>query len=67
MHISHENIYKSIFNKTIRKHLRSNKTKRRAKNSRSQNNMRGQIIDPITIRERPAAVEDRALGRRFNM
>lgn len=68
MHISHETIYKSIFiqskgifNKTIRKHLRSKKTMRRAKNARSQNNIRGQIIDPITIRERPAEIEDRAI------
>jgi hypothetical protein len=34
---------------------------RGAKNARSQNNIRGQIIDPITIRERPAEIEDRAI------
>lgn len=68
MHISHKTIYKSIFiqskgifKKTIRKHLRSKKTMRRAKNARSQNNIRGQIIDPITIRERPAEIEDRVI------
>ena len=34
---------------------------RREKNARSQNNIRGQIIDPITISERPAVIEDRAI------
>ncbi len=68
MHISHETIYKSIFiqskgifKKSLRKHLRSKNTMRRAKNARSQNNIRGQIIDPITIRDRPTEIEDRAV------
>jgi IS30 family transposase len=62
MYISHEFIQsKGIFNKSLRKHLRSKKPKRKAKNARSQNNIRGQIVDPITIRERPAEIEDRAI------
>lgn len=68
MHISHETIYRNLFiqtkgilNKSLRKHLRSKRLMRRPKNAKIDNHPRGQIIDPVTIRERPASVEDRAI------
>ncbi len=68
MQVSHETIYKSLFvqskgllNKSLRMHLRSKRIMRRPKNAKIDKHPRGQIIDPITIRERPAEVEDRAI------
>jgi len=64
--VSHETIYKSlfiqargVFKKELLKHLR---TKPRLRGPRGpQQGRRGQIPDLISIRERPASVEDRAL------
>jgi len=64
--VSHETIYKSLFiqarglfKKELLKHLR---TKPRIRGSRvNTGNQRGQIPDLISIRERPACVEDRAV------
>ncbi len=64
--VSHETIYKSLFiqargtfKKELVKHLR---TKSRIRGARgSSGDKRGQIPDLISIRERPASVEDRAL------
>ena len=64
--MSHETIYKSLFiqargtfKKELVKHLR---TKSRIRGARgSSGDKRGQIPDLISIRERPASVEDRAL------
>lgn len=68
MQASHETIYKSLFiqskgvlNKSLRKHLRSKRLMRRPKNARIDRQPRGQIIDAITISERPPEVEDRAI------
>lgn len=68
MHVSHETIYKTLYiqsrgtlNKELRDHLR---TKRRYRQSRTKT-LKGtgmsNIVDPITISERPAEVEDRAV------
>lgn len=68
MRISHETIYRSLFiqargvlKKELISHLRSKRTMRRSKMSSSKNQPRGKIIDAISIHERPAEVEDRAI------
>ncbi|GJG88952.1 hypothetical protein tb265_41330 [Gemmatimonadetes bacterium T265] len=69
MHVSHETIYVSLFvqgrgalRRELTQHLRTGRTMRRprgAQNGRRQG--RGQIKDAVSIRERPAEVEDRAV------
>jgi IS30 family transposase len=68
MQVSHETIYKSLFiqargvlKKELIGHLRSNRKMRRGKTSTTQGQTRGQIIDAVSIRERPAEIEDRAV------
>lgn len=68
MQVSHETIYRSLFiqargvlKKELISHLRSKRTMRRSKHSRTKGQVRGQIIDGISIRERPAEIEDRAI------
>lgn len=68
MQLSHETIYKSLFiqsrgllKKELCVHLRSRRMMRRPKNAKIDRIPRGQIIDAISIRERPAEVEDRAI------
>lgn len=68
MQISHETIYRSLFiqargvlKKELIHHLRSNRVMRHSKNDRSRSQVRGQIIDAVSIRERPAEIEDRAV------
>ena len=68
MHISHETIYRSLFvqargvlKKELMAHLRSRRSYRRAKVASTTKQGRGQIVDAITIRERPAEVADRAV------
>jgi IS30 family transposase len=67
MQISHETIYKSLFiqargvlKKELIKHLRTGRRFRYARKSASEE-LRGKIPDTISIRERPAEVEDRAI------
>ena len=66
MQISHETIYKSLFvqargvlKKELIAHLRTRRQMRQAKSGTAKN--LGQIVDAISIRERPAEVEDRAV------
>lgn len=68
MRMSHETIYRSLFiqtrgvlKKELTRHLRSRRTMRRAKRASTEGQPRGQIIDGISIRERPAAIKDRAI------
>lgn len=68
MHLSHETIYKSLFiqargvlKKELMKHLRSRRMMRRGKSSSTEGQPRGQIVDAISIRQRPAEIEDRAI------
>jgi IS30 family transposase len=68
MHVSHETIYRSLFvqargvlKKELIGHLRARHTMRRAKSSSMKGQLRGQIIDAVSIRERPAEAEDRAV------
>jgi len=66
--VSHETIYRSLFvqargvlKKELLGHLRSKRTIRRSKQAGLNGDGRGQIKDLVSIRERPAAVEDRAV------
>lgn len=65
-HVSHETIYKSLFVQAkgtlkaeLNAHLRTQRKLRRARRSRCDG--RGHIPDAISIRERPAQAEDRAV------
>jgi len=68
MRVSHETIYRSLFiqargvlKKELLGHLRSKRRIRRSQHSRVFRDSRGQIVDAISIRERPAEIEDRAI------
>src|SRR6202167_3224426 len=68
MRVSHETIYRSLFiqargllKKELMGHLRTRRRMRRSRHSRIFKDSRGQIADAISIRERPAEVEDRAV------
>lgn len=68
LHVSHETIYKSLFiqargvlKKELLRHLRSRRLMRRARNATTAGQARGQIIDAVSIRERPPEVDDRAV------
>jgi IS30 family transposase len=68
MRVSHETIYLSLFiqargalRKQLAEHLRSDRVMRRSKAHSSRGHGRGQIVDAVTISERPAEVEDRAV------
>jgi IS30 family transposase len=68
MRVSHETIYRSLFiqargvlKKELMDHLRSKRRMRRSQHSHIFRDSRGQIVDAISIRERPAEVEDRAI------
>ena len=68
MQVSHETIYLSLFvqsrgvlKKELIRHLHRRKTMRRSKLATTVGQPRGQIVDAISIRERPANVEDRAV------
>jgi IS30 family transposase len=66
--VSHETIYRSLYvqargvlKKELLQHLRSKRTIRRSKEARRKGVGRGQITDMVSISERPASVEDRAV------
>ena len=68
MRVSHETIYRSLFiqargalKKELLEHLRSKRRIRRSRYSPIFKDGRGQIPEAISIRERPAEVEDRAI------
>ena len=68
MRASHETIYRSLFiqargvlKKELLGHLRSKRRIRRSQHSHIFRDSRGQIVDAISIRERPAEIEDRAV------
>ena len=67
MQVSHETIYRSLFiqtrgvlKKELMAHLRTARQMRQAKGGTTKNGL-GQIVDAVSIRERPAEVEDRAV------
>ena len=68
MQVSHETIYRSLFiqargvlKKELMAHLRSRRGMRRGKQSTTAGQTRGHIPDAVSIRERPAEIEDRAI------
>ena len=68
MQVSHETIYRSLFiqargvlKKQLLQHLRSGRVLRHRSGYTTQGTGRGQIKQAVSIRERPAQVEDRAV------
>jgi IS30 family transposase len=66
--VSHETIYRSLYiqargvlKKELIEHLRAKRTVRRSKHASLKRNGLGQIKNAISISERPASVEDRAV------
>ena len=66
--VSHETIYRSLFvqargvlKKELQLHLRSQRAIRRSKNASLKNYNLGKITNAVSIHERPASVEDRAV------
>jgi IS30 family transposase len=66
--VSHETIYRSLFvqtrgvlKKELLSHLRSKRSMRRSQPVDPNGDRRGHIKDIVSIRQRPAAVEDRAV------
>jgi IS30 family transposase len=68
MRVSHETIYRSLFiqargvlKKELIGHLRTKRSMRRPHRIATHHEMRGRIPDAVSIRERPAEAEDRAV------
>jgi IS30 family transposase len=68
LRVSHETIYRSLFiqargalKKELIGHLRSKRRIRRSRHSSVHGRSQGRIVDAISIRERPAEAEDRAV------
>jgi len=66
--VSHETIYKSLFiqargalKKELLQHLRSQRAIRHSRHANQKGDGKGQISNAVSIRERPASVEDRAV------
>ncbi len=66
--VSHETIYRSLFiqtrgvlKKELLAHLRATRAIRRSRHASLKRDGLGQIRDAVSIRERPATVEDRAI------
>ena len=66
--VSHETIYRSLFvqargvlKKELLHHLRSKRSMRRSRPVDPNGDRRGHMKDAVSIRQRPAAVEDRAV------
>lgn len=66
--VSHETIYRSLFiqargalKKELLQHLRRTRGMRRSRHHTQKTDDHGRITDTMSIRERPASVEDRAL------
>lgn len=66
--VSHETIYRSLYiqargvlKKELLEHLRAKRTVRRSRHASLKRNGLGQVKDAVSIRERPACVEDRAV------
>ena len=68
MRVSHETIYRSLFmqargvlKKELIQHLRFQRRIRRSRHARDSGHRSGQIVDAISLRERPAEIQDRAI------
>jgi IS30 family transposase len=67
-HVSHETIYRSLFiqargalKKELLEHLRRTRRMRRSRHYTQKTAIHGRIVDAVSISERPACVEDRAV------
>jgi len=67
-HVSHETIYRSLFiqargalKKELLEHLRRTRGMRRSRHYTQKTAIHGKIVDAVSISERPACVEDRAV------
>jgi IS30 family transposase len=68
LRVSHETIYRSLFiqargalKQELVRYLRSQRRIRRSRHSSVHGHSQGRIVDAVSIRERPAEVEDRAI------
>jgi IS30 family transposase len=68
MQVSHETIYRTLYiqargalKKELLKHLRRTRAMRRSRHHTQKGPGHGQIVDAVSISERPAEVEDRAV------
>lgn len=68
LHVSYETIYRSLFiqargalKKELLEHLRRTRGMRRSRHYTQKTAIHGQIADAVSISERPASVEDRAV------
>jgi IS30 family transposase len=68
MHVSHETIYRSLFvqsrgvlKKALLQHLRRCRTMRRSQRATNRGQRRGEIVNAVSIRDRPASADDRAI------
>jgi IS30 family transposase len=66
--VSHETIYRSLFvqargvlKKELIGHLRSKRSIRRSRHATARGEGRGEIVGAVSIRQRPAEIEDRAV------
>ena len=67
-HVSHETIYRSLFiqargalKKELLQHLRRKRANRRSRHHTQKTDNHGRILDTVSISERPASAEDRAV------
>jgi IS30 family transposase len=68
LHVSHETIYRTLFvqtrgalNKELQYHLRSGRVMRHARTASRKGQTRYQIVDAVSIHERPPEIEDRSV------
>lgn len=68
MRVSHETIYRTLFvqtrgalKKELLQHLRTGRKLRHSRKASTKGQGRGKIVDALSIRERPAEIEDRAV------
>jgi IS30 family transposase len=68
LHVSHETIYRTLFlqargalKQELIAHLRTVRRLRRPKGVAHSSGLRGRIVDAVSIRERPAEAQDRAV------
>jgi len=68
MHVSHETIYRTLYmqargalKKELVAHLRRPHPLRRSRHASTRGQARGQIVDAVSIADRPASVADRAV------
>lgn len=66
--VSHETIYRSLFvqargalKRELIGHLRTKRRLRRSRHATARGEGRGEIVDAVSIRQRPAEIEDRAI------